>query len=429
MKNNFISYFHKTNFRKPKAIDNSKQEHRAASPLELFVDLAFVAAFSTLVHFLIEQKTLGPNEIFGYALRFLSLFSLWMNTTWYNNMFEENTIRHRSIMVIIIIQVLFMQATFTAHYFEGYLVLLLAYAFSRFFQTYIWYTASSKMEDPAMRFGTRVYAISGALAASLALGVFAIQKEPNVIVWSITVLLELIFPTIYLGYVTKKTKNENSANHNLLRERFGLLYILALGEGIVAAGSLLKQLEATLHAHDEMLAVRLMIGAIMIVILAYLLWELFFEIAQSDANKYNPLNVVEWVGLTAIAIFATLTTLGISQELILSSNSNNNTIKQIFLVAYSMYVLAFPLMLEIRDTRISTAVPLELRRKAQILYVVAGIASLLIAIFLSHQLSAFATLCIVFIFTLILFIYRQYVAYVVGSSNNKVYDMASGELK
>jgi low temperature requirement protein LtrA len=415
---NFITHFKKTNFKKPNIMDNTNQEHRAASPLELFVDLAFVASFATLVHFLIAQKNLGPNEILGYVLRFMSLFSLWMNTTWYNNMFEENTVRHRMIMVVIILQVLFMQASFTANTYEGYLVLVIAYSFSRFFQTYIWYTASLSIEDKQTRFVTRIYAISGAIAASIALAAFIIQKEPNLLIWSITILIELILPTVYLGYTTKKNKNESTANHNLLRERFGLLFILALGEGIVAAGAILKNLEQTLHNHDSVLAIRLIVGAIIIVILAYILWEQFFEIAQSSTNQYDPVRVVEWVGLTGIAIFATLTTLGLSQELVLSSNSNNQIIKQIFLISYSLFMFSFPLMLELRNRRIKTLISTKTRRIAQLIYIAAGTTTLLIAILFVEKFSSFTVLIIVFILTLLLFLYRQYVTYLISKENN-----------
>ena len=62
----FFKFLYDKNFRVPVLLTNDT-EHRVASTLELFMDLAYVAAMAALVHYLVGAEHIDGKVIYGFG--------------------------------------------------------------------------------------------------------------------------------------------------------------------------------------------------------------------------------------------------------------------------------------------------------------------------------------------------------------------------
>jgi len=69
------------------------EEHRAATPLELFFDLAFVVAVasaaSELHHAIAEDHVV--TGLVGFAVVFFAIWWAWVNFTWFASAYDTPT--------------------------------------------------------------------------------------------------------------------------------------------------------------------------------------------------------------------------------------------------------------------------------------------------------------------------------------------------
>jgi low temperature requirement protein LtrA len=71
----------------PMRARRTDEEHRAATPLELFFDLCFVVAVAqagTSLHHALSADELA-RAIVGYLSVFFAIWWAWMNFTWFSN--------------------------------------------------------------------------------------------------------------------------------------------------------------------------------------------------------------------------------------------------------------------------------------------------------------------------------------------------------
>src|SRR6187200_1451582 len=78
------------------------EEHRAATPLELFFDLCFVvavaAAANQLHHGMIDHPGLLPVR--GFALAFFGVWWAWLNFTWFASAFDTDDPPYRFVTLV-----------------------------------------------------------------------------------------------------------------------------------------------------------------------------------------------------------------------------------------------------------------------------------------------------------------------------------------
>src|ERR1041385_5276885 len=88
------------------------QEHRAATPLELFFDLTFVVAVaqaaSGLHHGLVEGH--GRDVLLGFPLVFFGIWWAWMNFTWFASAYDTDDAIYRLATLVQLTGVLVMAA-------------------------------------------------------------------------------------------------------------------------------------------------------------------------------------------------------------------------------------------------------------------------------------------------------------------------------
>ncbi|MCI1748433.1 MAG: low temperature requirement protein A [Acidipropionibacterium sp.] len=88
------------------------EQHRAASPLELFFDLVFVVAVSfssQTLHHMEADGHLGAG-ILGYLMVFFAIWWAWMNFTWFATAFDTDDWLYRVMTIIQMAGVLILAA-------------------------------------------------------------------------------------------------------------------------------------------------------------------------------------------------------------------------------------------------------------------------------------------------------------------------------
>ena len=79
-----------------------EEEHRAATPLELFFDLVFVVAVAQasneLHHGLAEGKV--GFSVLSFAMVFFAIWWAWMNVTWFGSAYDTDDIPYRIAMFV-----------------------------------------------------------------------------------------------------------------------------------------------------------------------------------------------------------------------------------------------------------------------------------------------------------------------------------------
>src|SRR5262245_3341671 len=90
------------------------EEHRASTPLELFVDLCFVVAVAQaaaqLHHALAEDHV--SQALVAYPTTFFAIWWAWMNFTWFASAFdnEDRTVVYRLAVFVQIAGILILAA-------------------------------------------------------------------------------------------------------------------------------------------------------------------------------------------------------------------------------------------------------------------------------------------------------------------------------
>lgn len=394
---NFIQYIWKKNFRRPNLITDA-DGHRSASTLELFMDLAFVGVLATLAHFLVGQKEVNSDVVIGFLLRFSSAFALWWNLMWYNNLFENKTLRHRLMMMLIVITIIGQQVAYDSHTELGYYFLLTFFALSRLIEIYLWASAALPKKQPSdlLRVSSLFY-IFGILTAVILVALTPVitgKLQANYAIWSVSIFLELVVPTLLFTYNMKRRVAKGDTplppmNHELFKERFGSI----------------------------------------IVVIAYGLWEAYFDIVHAKHNQYQEHYVNHWSAINFFMLLGALLILGTAPELVHPHYENNvRMLSMLQLIGIGLFNIGLYLVVMIRD---KDAKHLEvsyhdlgkrLNRKAITFSLSAYITVGLIAIMLGITgiLTGEATLYYSLLAALMFLVLKQYVAYATLKQNKLI---------
>lgn len=410
----YLKFLYEKNFKSPELLTNDK-DHRAASTLELFMDLAFVGALSSLVHFLVGADHINGNVIYGFMLRYGSVFAIWYNLVWYNNLYENKTMRHRLIMLLIILSVIGQQVAFNAENSIQYHFLLISYSFSRFLELFLWITSTynKKNKNILLKKSSIFYMLGIGYSAIFPLLFF--NTKVNYFVWTSTVIMELILPTILFNIIVsnaqKKGCKEIIPVHNeLFIERFGLLFLLVLGEGIVSLTNVMSHFE-----YDLMPTIR---DVLIIGLIIYGIWESYYDIVLGEQNKYDPKYIIHWSFLNMIMCLGITMAMGTVGEIIHPHHKENlHILMMIHLIGIAIYNICLHIVISFRDERIkqfsfiNNKIILDKQaiKFARKVYFFTGIILLIIAFI--PNLNVTITLGATFLSSIQFLFVKQYVAY------------------
>ncbi|MEU6139317.1 low temperature requirement protein A [Streptomyces sp. NPDC047081] len=245
------------------------EEHRVASPLELFFDLCFVVAIAQagvqLVHALAENH--AGEGILNYAMVFFAIWWAWMNFTWFASAYDNDDALYRVVTLVQIAGVLVLAAGVSRAFEDhDFLVVWLGYLIMRLAMSAQWFRVALSTEGAERTMALR-YSVGVLLCMVGWLGLVVLPEGARPWVFLVMALLEMCVPPF------AEKSHPTSWHPHHISERYGLFTIIVLGETIAAATVAVK---SGIDEHDalgDLLPIA--VGGLLIVFAA---WWIYFVV-------------------------------------------------------------------------------------------------------------------------------------------------------
>ncbi|WP_009632945.1 low temperature requirement protein A [Synechocystis sp. PCC 7509] len=248
--------------------EESEQEHRHATWLELFYDLVFVVAVSQVAHNLYADVSITGFLSFGFL--FIPIWWAWIGTTFYSNRFDSDDIGHRLLLGVQMLAIAALAVNVHDGLGESSAGFAIAYAAGRAVLVLEYFRAAKHIPQ-ARGLATR-YGTGFAIAAILWLISVFIPTPWRFILWGLGLFVDFATPltapkSLHLGLLPHPEH---------LPERFGLFTIIVLGEAIIAVVDGVAEQKWNVTSAS---------CAVLGFIIAFSLWWIYFENVSGSALR------------------------------------------------------------------------------------------------------------------------------------------------
>ena len=263
------------------------EQHRVATPLELLFDLTFVVGFgiaaSEFAHMLAENH-IGAG-LLGFSFATFAVCWAWINFSWFASAYDTDDWVYRLMtmlqMVGVIIMALGFPPMFASIEHGGHVdnrVMVAGYVVMRISLVGQWLRAAK--QDPDHRAACLIYATAVTVAQ---VGWIASMFLHTSVPVTFVVIVVLIGVET-LGPVLAEWRTAGTPWHaHHITERYGLLTIIALGEGVVGTvASLSAVVTAQGWTFDAAFVAVAGIG------LTFGMWWTYFVVPQADVLHAHP---------------------------------------------------------------------------------------------------------------------------------------------
>jgi low temperature requirement protein LtrA len=295
--------------RRPLSGRDPLEEHRAATPLELLFDLTFVVAFgiaaNELAHYVAEDH-IWPG-ILGFTFACFAVAWAWINYSWFASAYDTDdwVMRLATMvqMVGVIVLALGLEQAF-ASIDEGDVldigVMVAGYVVMRVPMVFLW--ARAARHDPGRRAAaiTYIWTISVSQALWVVLAIADLPIATTFAIAAALIGLEMAGP-----FIAQHFKSGTPWHARHIAERYGLLVIITLGEGIIGT---VASINAVVHG-SEGWTVDAAVVALAGVGLTFATWWTYFAIPWADVLVLRRERSFIW-GYGHIVIFASLAAIG-----------------------------------------------------------------------------------------------------------------------
>ena len=258
----------------PRNFDERKHE-RKVSWLELFYDLAYVAAVTQITHHIAAHPSWSVLS-FSFLL-FALVFWSWVNGSQYYDLHGSDGIRTRLFtffqMLAITAVAITLEDVYAGHHHSFVIVM----AVIQVLITYLWWSVG--FWDPSHRILNRSYSVQYILALILLLVSYFTSFDTATWLWVIVLLLNITPGLTGARTITRELKKRGqvfTASVAII-ERFGLFTIIVLAEsilGTVAGVAEMKERHPTAW-----------IALIAGILVAFLLWSIYFDMTSEQETK------------------------------------------------------------------------------------------------------------------------------------------------
>ncbi|MBC2876034.1 MULTISPECIES: low temperature requirement protein A [Streptomyces] len=207
------------------------EEHRVATPLELFFDLCFVVAVAQaggqLVHALAEAHV--GHGVQGYLMMFFAIWWAWMNFTWFASAYDTDDVLFRGMTLVQIAGVLVFAAGIPRAFDSGdFRVIWSGYLVMRLAMVAQWLRAGLSTAGRERRTALRYAA--GVSACQVGwLGLLFLPDGAKPWLFLGMAICEMAVP------VWAEHDHQTGWHPHHIAERYGLFTIIVLGETVSAA--------------------------------------------------------------------------------------------------------------------------------------------------------------------------------------------------
>jgi len=281
---------------------------RAATPLELLFDLTFVIAFgaaaSELAHFLAEDHV--REGVVGFVFAMFAVTWAWVNFSWFASAYDTDDWIYRLTTMVQMVGVLIL-ALGLPDMFESLLhgdhldirVMVLGYVVMRVPMIAQWARASR--QDPERVKVCRVFIVT-ILVSQTAWIVLALAETSIAVTfaWVVALMvLEMVGPVM-----AEHLPGGTPWHAHHIAERYGLLVIIALGEGLIGGTATLS---AIISAEGWTVDVALL--GLSGVGLTFGMWWTYFVVPSGEILHAHRARGIGW-GYGHIPFFGALVAVG-----------------------------------------------------------------------------------------------------------------------
>jgi len=284
------------------------EAHRVATPLELLFDLTFVIAFgvaaSELAHMLAENH-LGAG-LAGFAFATFAVSWAWINFSWFASAYDTDDWVYRLTtmlqMVGAVVLALGIPPVYSSIYEGRHVdnrVLVAGYVVMRVAMILQWLRAAR--QDPARRRACLTYATSITVAQVGWIAVIVVDSSvpTTFVLVAVMTLVEMSGP-----WLAEKRMGGTPWHSHHIAERYGLLVIIALGEGVIGTVATL-----TAVVHDQGWTFDAASVVIAGIGLTFGMWWVYFVIPTADLLHARRARSFPW-GYLHILVFGAIVATG-----------------------------------------------------------------------------------------------------------------------
>ena len=213
------------------------EEHRVATPLELLFDLVFVVAYGLaadeLAHYLAEAHI--QAALIGFGIAAFAITWAWINFSWFASAFDVDDWVYRLTTMVQMIGVVILALGLPALFesidegeYVNNVVMVAGYVVMRVGLLFHWLRAaraSPECRDACM---TYVRWISVAQIGWIALAIAHTSIVVTLVCIGLLTIVEGLGP-----FIAERRRGGTPWHSHHIAERYGLLIIIALGEGII----------------------------------------------------------------------------------------------------------------------------------------------------------------------------------------------------
>ncbi|MFJ3975236.1 low temperature requirement protein A [Streptomyces sp. NPDC090021] len=302
----------------PMTARSRDEQHRSATPLELFFDLCFVVAIAQagarLVHALAEGHP--ATGVVGYFFVFFGVWWAWMNFTWFASAYDCDDVPYRIATLVQISGVLVYAAGVSEAFDQNdWTVAVIGYIIMRVALTAQWLRAAAGESGPARR-AALTYAAGLVICQIGWVGLLFAPADAQRWLFLVLVAAELLVPVI----AERDHRTPWHAHH--IVERYGLFTIIVLGETIAASTVAVK---SALDEHEALdLLLPIAAGGLLIVFAA---WWIYFAVPMHQHLNSNR-EAIPW-GYGHLLVFASGAAIGAGIEVAVEHAAGKAHISQV----------------------------------------------------------------------------------------------------
>jgi low temperature requirement protein LtrA len=283
--------------------------HRTATPLELLFDLTFVVAFGIAANELAHYVAAGDvrTGLAGFAFATFGVSWAWINYSWLASAYDNDDwvfrVATMVVMVGVIVLTLGLEQAF-ASIEEGDVldnrVGVAGYVVMRVPMIFLW--ARAARDDPARRPAamTYIWTIGIAQVFWVVLAILNLPIRTALAFTAVLVGVEMLGP-----FIAERRKGGTPWHAHHIAERYGLLVIITLGEGVIGT---VASINALVHG-DAGWTVEAGVVAFAGIALIFATWWTYFVIPWAYVLERHRERSFLW-GYGHIVIFASLAAIG-----------------------------------------------------------------------------------------------------------------------
>lgn len=305
-----------TNFlyQKTMAGRDPHEHHRAATPLELFFDLVYVVAIAAAASGL-HHAISAHHVVMGlstYLFAFFCVWWAWMNFTWFASAFDTDDVSFRLMALIQMFGSLVLAAGIGQMFLEtpSITTVLIGYCIMRVGLVAQWIRAA--IQAPKYRRTAITYAI-GIIVMQCGWIGFSYVTPNTLLAYALIAIL--IAGELAVPFLAERHNRTPWHSHHMA-ERYGLLVIIVLGEGILGSLNTIAN-AVTNHSLPMPVILSLGLGGLAV---TFSLWWAYFDLPEERIHSVEvSLKKIFPTAYGHFFLFASLAAVGTGLELLADS--------------------------------------------------------------------------------------------------------------